>query len=275
MADSDDDEPADDDDENLSERLEGININDPDAVWERLTANERKEFEKIIQTDELYSIIPTYEPWWCTIKLIEEITTPSSSSSSSSKNNVPQIVPAIKDFNTISSKAPAKCIEYNLVNILSAYALIARCFNGEHLHNADETATLMISLSENLLTMANFPNESMAIDSVVNLAKNFDMLSNNGENIYQIIENDVKKIIGGYGSSNPIYVLSALSDIYRLFKLAAAKEKKNLTSNNNVGGEFKQKFLANLPTSSLDKTKLNTCLRKIEYFLSYAKDILK
>ncbi|XP_018017582.1 uncharacterized protein LOC108674177 [Hyalella azteca] len=53
-----------DDDEDLETRLQGIDLDDSDAVWEQLTEDERRQFCQLIQSGDINEILPTYIPWW-------------------------------------------------------------------------------------------------------------------------------------------------------------------------------------------------------------------
>lgn len=59
--DSDDDEPVAD----IADRMEGVNLDNPDKVWERLTKDERKNFEDMVNSGEIVQLIPNWTPWWC------------------------------------------------------------------------------------------------------------------------------------------------------------------------------------------------------------------
>ena len=37
---------------------------DIDLVWERLTDNEKREFESVLQAGKLGALVPIWKPWW-------------------------------------------------------------------------------------------------------------------------------------------------------------------------------------------------------------------
>lgn len=61
VTDSDDEDSIPD----LSERLQNIDLNDADRVWQCLTEEEKQEFQTILKDGDISQLIPEYEPWWC------------------------------------------------------------------------------------------------------------------------------------------------------------------------------------------------------------------
>jgi len=60
FADSDDDDSIPD----LHERLRGVNLDDADSVWEKLTPAEKQEFEELLQSGDVSQLVVPWEPWW-------------------------------------------------------------------------------------------------------------------------------------------------------------------------------------------------------------------
>ena len=58
-----------DDEEELSDRLANVDLDDSDQVWKSLTAEERRDFQKKLNSGELYKLVPHEERneggvWW-------------------------------------------------------------------------------------------------------------------------------------------------------------------------------------------------------------------
>lgn len=53
-------------DENLEERLEGLNLEDTEKVWAKLTQEERREFQTAVNDGYIGSLVDVWEPWWIT-----------------------------------------------------------------------------------------------------------------------------------------------------------------------------------------------------------------
>ncbi len=61
------DADSDDDDDfvlDLSERMQDVNLNDADEIWDRLTEEEKTRFNTVLKSGEIAKLIPDYEPWW-------------------------------------------------------------------------------------------------------------------------------------------------------------------------------------------------------------------
>lgn len=81
---------------------------------------------------------------------------------------------------------------------------------------------------------------------------------------------DLDKILKGPEKSNrKFYILVALSDLTQLFKTACKTEQKPKAQT-----EFSKQF----PESGvalIEKGKIKSCLKKLDYFLSFTKDCLE
>lgn len=57
-----------------------IDLNNSEAVWKKLTEEERREFQELIKNGEIDDLIPPWIPWWeQEVPKIEEVTCPTSS----------------------------------------------------------------------------------------------------------------------------------------------------------------------------------------------------
>lgn len=269
-------------DKGLAERLDGVNLNNADAVWERLTDEEKQEFKSIIHNGEIEKIVKTVEPWWkqkLEVKLVRDVQEDEAKLKEIIKN-CPKIKADIKDFNKISSKPPAPCIVYNIANIIGAYTYIFRYYNGDHLSFAPEATDNLISICENLKSNSNFESISSVTDSIMLNCHNVNLffdLNNKG-----MILEDLKDIFDGPGDDkySSFYILSALSDILRLFKTAKLMQKqkdlKDLFAQTAEGSKkFSSEFISvddKMEFINLQNQNLFVgCLRKLEFFLSFVK----
>lgn len=242
----------------LNTRLTGIDLNNADAIWDKLTSDEKHEFEKIATSEEAMNLLPLYEPWWTREKkLIEEI-----SSDAQTVRPPPEILTNIVNFDTISSKPPADCVKHNLKNVLAAYVLSVRFFNGEHEASAHEFTNYFVATCANVKGNFNFDDDDIAIESVVHSCRNEGLTID--ANQVKLLHDDVQKV-----SRCPTFIMSALSDIHRSISLA----KRNKIAKRPLDAEksdFSRKFFDQeiVNFQNLDKTKLTATIKKIEYYLA-------
>lgn len=92
--DSDDEEAALD----LGERLAGIDLDDADKVWEKLTGDERQEFMAFLKSEDVAKYVVKWEPWWGfeNVKKVQEL-----HESKKYKEGCP-VIEATKKFKEIS-----------------------------------------------------------------------------------------------------------------------------------------------------------------------------
>lgn len=107
----------------LGDRLDGIDLNNADAVWEKLTKDEKEEFKSIVYNGEIEKIVEPVNSWWKQ-KLEHKPVVDIEENEKELKGIIekcPKILDDIKDFNKISTKKPALCITYNIANIIGTY----------------------------------------------------------------------------------------------------------------------------------------------------------
>lgn len=155
-----------------------------------------------------------------------------------------------------------------------------RFFLGDHLEAPREAVSYLISLCANLKTNVNFDEQTLAIESICYEAHNEGF--NSGHVDVDVIKKDVDFINEGPDPSKPSnkYILAALSDIHCLLKASKIekKSKADVTASAAYakGKEFEQ-FVQRFgdhkiaEAQTTDKAKLNSCIKKIEYYLSFVK----
>lgn len=275
-----DDEPEEAGD--LAERLDEVDLNDADAVWERLTDEEKQEFKSIVYNGEIEKIVVSVEPWW-TEKLEHGLVRDLEEDALNVKKILkccPK-VPTIKDFHKMSTKLPAPCIIHNIANIIGAYAFIFRFYNGDHHGYELEAADNLISICENLKTNANFESVTSVADSIMLSCHNLSLFSD--LNTKQAVIDDVKDILEGPGDDQHwnAFILSALGDVRRLLKLAKHKKfseqpQEPAATSSSTSKKFSSEFLGADQTRTdykqlENQTHLVGCLKKVEFYLSFVK----
>ncbi|KAF2882490.1 hypothetical protein ILUMI_23715 [Ignelater luminosus] len=252
LLDSDDDADC----TSLADRLKGVNLDDAKEVWKRLKDDERQQFQALLRSGDINALIKEWEPWWLQheskIQELDNIT--------NYKNNCPKIKEDIKSFNTITTKPPAECVRHNLINILSAYAVVSRYFNGCHFEFLDEAVNYIILLSLNLKDNLNFEDADSAIGSVQQECIKVLQISPDTENMEYIKEDTDHILQGPNVTDKNYYLLCGLSEVHNL-----------------LSGFLKKKSLISRHTKSdhLQRVKMKLYLKKIEYFLSYVSHYVK
>ena len=232
--DDDDELLLDSDDElDLADRLEGVDLDDGDRVWQKLTEEEKKDFNRLVENGEISKFLPKFEPFWNHYKkepLVKVLTGDDDNKNDdkdfeSVKKRCPKVEwDKIPKFESISPKEPHFQVKFGLVNVLGAYAASVRKFNGNHREHRKEFNEILLKLSKNLgPEMSNFESVDLAVQSVIlNLPQ--DLVSLNG-----LIESDAMKLLRGPSNDKErknYYILSALSDIKKCLKNKSKCGKK-------------------------------------------------
>lgn len=295
--DSDDDEDRPIDDDDLSKRLEGIDLNDADAIWSKLTDSERQEFNKIIQSEDVTSILPKYNAWWelkIKRKLVTEMNGDETGNSEAEPViEHPKIIESIVDFARISTKPPAACVANNLVNVLAGYTSMVRFFYGEYETSKQEAVKYLLSVCANLRTNANFDDADVAIESIRQDAHNEGYAID--EHDRRQMRKDIDNLMEGpiEDKQSNTFILAALSDLHGLLsavktEIKSSHSKELVSANTGSSGaddgatssietntdseKFTKRFNDRKVNGCLNlkKNKLIAIIKKIEYYLAYA-----
>ncbi|KAH8311712.1 hypothetical protein KR044_007639 [Drosophila immigrans] len=263
-------EEAVEDDEDIAARLKGIDINDADEVWSRLTMEEQQEFQKLIASGDIMKLMPDYKPWWCRPKQSKIVVL---NAPAEQQVEAPEMQKNIPKFTDICKKTPSPCLHYNLWNILSAYACIARFFGGEQRTNASEAVAHLVNLSATLKYGTNFED---AEDAIVSVEMEACTTGNGpagaaavgsaggGSNFLvesrEQLQEDARQLMSSRNNK-----LSALSDILYLLQTTKALSKRK----NPEEAAFQKVFALASGSVELNRSKLTQLVKKVEFMLSY------
>lgn len=281
----DDDVDSDDDESeagDLADRLAEVDLNNADAIWERLTDEEKQEFKSIVYNGEIEKIVKPIEPWWklrLEEKLVRDIKQDEAKAVEILKK-CPKIHSDIKDFNKMSTKKPAPCVIYNIANVIGAFTYVFRYYNGDHISYELEATDNLITICENLKANANFESIISVADSIALNCHNANLFSDN--NTKQLMLEDLKDILDGPGDDahRNSFILSALCDITKLLKSAKQKYRRAVPKNaSEASGGTSKKFSAEFVSGDgrsdfkqLDNpTHFTGCIKKVEFYLSFVK----
>ncbi|XP_072382109.1 zinc finger HIT domain-containing protein 2 [Diabrotica undecimpunctata] len=261
---------SDDEDEmlDIGERLQGVNLDDAEKVWDKLTDSEKQDFVAFLKSEDVSNLIPSWQPWWMVYNpsLVEEV-----EKVDDYKKDCPEIG-SIKDFSKLSSKAPAECVKYNLINILTGYAFTTRYFNGEHFEFPHQAVSCIVTISLTMKVGQVFEDFETAVKSVEQECINSDWIMTDSENI-EIMRQDIERILKGPKKSEPkFYILCALSDINHLLN-NSLKETNDAKTSDGFSKLFPNHHFPSVKLEQPDKIK--THIKKIDYFLSYTNDLFE
>lgn len=266
--------------ESLDQRVAGIDLEDADAIWEKLDEHERQEFKSLVYNNEFLDMIERKAPWWSQhtkSKLVQDEEEIQKELKEIMKS-CPNVSKNIVDFNLLSKKDPHSCIIFNCCNVVAAYAYLFRYYNGDCHSYADEFVNSLIEISDNLRNDANFLDESFAsvVENVLSNCSKSELPVDNDIrlNLYE----DLKQISRGpvLNAINNDFVLSALSDCLNLLNQAQKLNRK--VKNPETGTRAQSKFLSEFPSSHVkqschhDNITIKKCVKKVEYYLSFVKD---
>ena len=233
-----------DDEEDIAARLNGVDLDDPDKVWDNLIESEKVEFEKLVESGEIAKYVPQFLPWWSYKTerpiLIEELDERDKSKQGDPLiNDLLSKIPKI-DIESIGrlskflgDKKPSCLIKFNILNVLYAYAYSVNYFRGEHHEYQDQFVEMCLLLSSNLRANQNFDSSDIALESAASSVNQHSMISVSPEftkaaklDVFKIVRGPRVKTVGNASYQN-IYILSALSDLKKVFKMCLKKAKKS------------------------------------------------
>ncbi|XP_059607902.1 zinc finger HIT domain-containing protein 2 [Phlebotomus argentipes] len=245
----------------LASRLDGVDLNDPEAVWSKLTSSEQIEFETIVHGGDITNLVPVYTPWWTESqeekKLVQE------TSSSSPEIYHPEILSKIKSLKEISVKPPASCVRHNLTNILAAYAFSVRHFNGDFQSIPNEFCSFLFTICGNMKSNSNYDSDALAVESVAHEARNHGVPVDQED--VRMMKEDIEMI-----KKRKPFTLAALSDLHTaLSKAKMYKPKEKLSQ-----GVFRKRFIdpEGREFKELEKSRIGVHMKKIEFFLAFVED---
>lgn len=282
----------------LAQRLQNVDLNDANAVWDKLTVQEQKDFEQLIQSGDITAIVPQYKPWWIVEAplLIQDVTEAESQDNQivvahETKVQLPELIENIKRFGELSTKSPDPCVRHNLINILAAYTFAARFFNGDHQSYPHESAHCLVSICANIKANWNYESDAAALESVALEARNEGLRFD--EEDVKMMRSDVDKLLNPPQHAveqqkvvqedneelkvleQNLFILTALSDLYRVLMQAKLHKDSPLREKYSPG-VFSKRFADHEINNfgELKRSKLGVYLKKIEYLLAYSNQFV-
>lgn len=241
-----------DEEPSLGDRLAGLNINDEDVLWQNLTKEEKAEFTELIEDDKnLESIILLKQPWW-TVTTLDLVTDMENNKLEEDAISPRPYYPLnVKKLSSITSKKPSICLQYNLINILYAYAFLVRFYNCDLRDFLEEVARYLFALCPVLSEGKNYQSLEESIQDSIRLIINSEL--NVPVDFAKSIVNDISNIMQGPVNAKPAtFVLCALHDV----ELLLLETKSLLKNEKSVDKSFRKALMP--------------AVKKIEFFMSWS-----
>ncbi|TRY70810.1 hypothetical protein TCAL_01232, partial [Tigriopus californicus] len=262
----DDDDSASADEQDIADRLAGIDLDDSEAIWAHLSDQERLEFEKLVQTGDIQKLIPDFQPWWSLTvksKLVQELDDPDELEQF--QGRCPPLPEKIPPLRQLTQMAPASCVKYNLVNVIFAYVYGVRYFMDDHLANPLAFTEAVLNLSGNLAQNEAFESADKALAAASLQVTHHEHLAMS-QDFTLLCKKDVFQIIQGpCPNYSWYYLLSALGDLKQALKLGAKALKTSTIKTDKLG--------QTLRTAQPVYVRLvKKAILKIDFYLSFVKD---
>ncbi|OWA49828.1 putative Zinc finger HIT domain-containing protein 2 [Hypsibius exemplaris] len=234
----------------LEARLRGIDLDaDEEQIWNCLTEEEKREFEQFVSSGNLGDVIQPWEPWWMTQILHPKIVEVGAPDVPTDRTDIPTILRAPDLTALFQRHPPADAVAFSCLNLLYAYILVARVYNGEHAsENAEASAENLLEISRGLRGdgILTSPEEAVIGATIEADASSLRSLVESRE-LKAAAMTDLVRIV-----KDVVFVQAALSDVIALLKRAWK--------------------------IAPGKRKLSLAFKKVEYFLAFLEgreDVLR
>ncbi|BFZ17816.1 hypothetical protein BsWGS_20855 [Bradybaena similaris] len=234
-----DDYESDVEEEDLEDRLNGLDIDrDIQLIWSQLTKKEKEEFGRMLLDGRLARLIEIWTPWWrCQENhtLVKE--QPRVVSPCEGGRSMPDIIEDIPDISTLLKNGqPAIECRFDLINILYGYCFVSRIHNGCHKECPVDSSQDLLDVSAVLRDQYRCGSTGDAIqkafDDVYKSGKKSEGVS---KKFNLTVLEDVKILVSGPGQSKSLTFMSAaLSDFILLLRTALVIIKKELKNHDHT-----------------------------------------
>ena len=231
-----------DDDDDLSERLAGVDLDDADQLWASLTPEERRDFNEKVKSGQVFKLVPHEERentqlWWEVHHPVIKIT----DLDAPKEYLHPQIpIIYIDGLGKIDTSKGSPIINYNIINVLYAYVSAYRHLSyhkTSQKKQVNDFTSLVLNLSATFSSNENFSSAELAIQSASSAQLNQPDMTQTSADMARA---DVAEMVKGPGGSHDdlLYVLAALIDL----KTIIGQCKKNQSRNRKQLGVIVKKL---------------------------------
>jgi len=204
-----------DDVTDVTNRLDGVNLDDADVVWEKLTSEEQKLFRNYVDKGKL-DFMPMWTPWWSLSKDLKIVDV--SKKRSKKIPRIPKDLPNLKAI--IGDNPPNKNLKYCVLEILLTYTCTQRIFNGDMYDSPYETIDIITKLSKVLSQNKIYSDTDSCIYCFIS---DLNLISDIDVDPIAVCLEDLRQIVTSIDS----YGVKALSDFYTYLKKCQKFMKKD------------------------------------------------
>uniref|UniRef100_A0A182JNF4 Uncharacterized protein n=1 Tax=Anopheles christyi TaxID=43041 RepID=A0A182JNF4_9DIPT len=262
----------------LANRLNGIDLDNATEVWNRLTTAEKEEFQRFIENGDIVEMLPEPNIWWAQEYKVDLVQPAEVQSQQETKllDACPKVVKNISKVSDILHNVPSPALRHNIANVLAAYSFVYRYFLGDLHEHVLETADCLLSICLNLKNSSVFDTEQMAVSSVIGECCNQQLPTQ--KETAAILRSDVQTLFSGPKGCGKqyrrLFLLSALSDVHQLLSKAKREMKQADSKVDEKGTTSSSGCKMNIDVPDLkhvDSALLKKCIKKLDFYLAYAR----
>ncbi|RUS73311.1 hypothetical protein EGW08_018922 [Elysia chlorotica] len=261
LEDKEEDESEEGSDDDLADRVEGLDLDeDIGVVWGRLKPKEKEEFARMLQDGRMAHLIELWIPWWRCPKNQKLVLENDTVDKKQKGDKMPEILPNIADINNLlKNNRPSSECKFDLLNVLFGYAFVSRIHNGCHQEcPMDSTQDILDSCY-----VLRDQNRCGSIGEAIQ--KGLDDVCSRGKKsegsslaFNLTVLEDVRLLVRGPGKIDSLtFISAALSDLVFLLQAALTVIKKELRDRRKSGAD------------ETDLISLRSCVFKAEKKLSF------
>jgi len=272
--DGDTDSDDESDPEDLSDRLAGVDLDQVDNVWDKLTKDERRQFDELVKSGDVTSILPEFTPWWTIevkVKKIKDLDEPDDDSYT---DNCPKVWDGVRSLANMCSKEPSPYVKFGLLNVLYSYAYAVKYFNGDHSNNNESDFVEIVQLLSGSLSGHNYDLADTAVEAAASEVNNHQFLAISLEFSRQV-KKDVFQLVKGPTGSDNFFILSALSDLRDTMDRCTKLNKRDKVKSQRLG-DIKSELPVYLReqgrTVDINVKVVKKNIKKVEFYLAWSRD---
>ena len=259
-----------DSDEELAERLRGVDLDDSEAVWARLTPAERDEFRRQAAAGDIAA--EPWRPWWTLRAERPKVAELGAEVTAEFVRAAPPLLDHVSPLAELTRRPASPLIVHSIINVLYTYAQLRLRWDGEWSGAALPVASALRRLSGCLARGEVMQTARDAVDAV-----DFCLCDGGAEADLALRRQSrqaVQQLLAGPCASDATwYVLAALSDLWRLLEAALAEMKSGRhrvrpgpAAAASFSGEFGTTAAAAEP--AVTRAELRRMQRKLEYLFA-------